>query len=161
MFSKGSKAPLFVFIIYYNIISKELNTTEKHLESIGNWKGNQSAAQGATFDISIERILFAMVAGMILAPGSKLSLKSWVSKKAYINGLAKVDVHSLYRAMYLLMESNEEIQKQVFTEAAKHAGLDLNLIFLDTTNTYFETDEDTSDYDMNTRSQPWYRLSLR
>jgi transposase len=47
--------------------------------------------------------------------------------------------------MDLLVESNEALQQQVFTEVAKHASLDLDLIFLDTTNTYFETEEDTSD----------------
>jgi transposase len=68
-----------------------------------------------------------------------------VSKKAYIDGLAEVGVHNLYRAIDLLVESNEALQKRVFTEVAKHASLELNLIFLDTTNTYFETNEDTSD----------------
>lgn len=86
-----------------------------------------------------------MVAGRILAPGSKLSLEHWVSRKAYINDLADVDVHNLYRAMDLLVASNQELQKQVFTAVAKYASLDLDLIFLDTTNTYFETDEDPSD----------------
>jgi len=112
---------------------------------LGIGKAIKALLKERQFEIPIERLVFAMVAGRILAPGSKLSLEHWVSKKAYINGLAEVEVHNLYRAMDLLMESNEELQKQVFTEVAKHAGLDLNLIFLDTTNTYFETDEDTSD----------------
>jgi len=112
---------------------------------LGIGRALRALVKDRQFDIPIERLLFAMVAGRILAPGSKLSLEHWVSKKAYINDLADVDVHNLYRAMDLLVASNEELQKQVFTEVAKHASLDLNLIFLDTTNTYFETDEDTSD----------------
>jgi len=112
---------------------------------LGIGRALRALVKDRQFDIPIERLLFAVVAGRILAPGSKLSLEHWVSKKAYINDLADVDVHNLYRAMDLLVASNEELQKQVFTEVAKHASLDLNLIFLDTTNTYFETDEDTSD----------------
>lgn len=119
-----------------------LDALWKHL---GIGRAIQALVKDRSFDIPIERLLFAMVAGRILSPGSKLSLEHWVSKKAYINDLADVDVHNLYRAMDLLIASNEELQKQVFTEVAKHASLDLDLIFLDTTNTYFETDEDISD----------------
>jgi len=96
------------------------------------------------FSTPVERLCFAMVAGRVLSPGSKLSLEHWVSKKAYVPGLSEVDVHTLYRAMDLLVESNEALQKNVFTEVAKNARLDVDLIFLDTTNTYFETDEDPS-----------------
>jgi len=119
------------------------------LDALWNRLGIAKAIKGLLkdrqFETPIERLLFTMVAGRILAPGSKLSLEHWVSKKAYINDLPEVDVHNLYRAMDILMESNEELQKMVFTEVAKNASLDLDLIFLDTTNTYFETDEDTSD----------------
>ena len=112
---------------------------------LGIGKAIKELVKDRQFGIPVERLLFAMVAGRILAPGSKLSLEHWVSKKAYIHDLSEVDVHNLYRTMDLLVESNEELQKQVFTEVAKHASLDLDLIFLDTTNTYFETDEDPSD----------------
>lgn len=97
------------------------------------------------FVTPIERLCFAMVAGRILSPGSKLSLEHWVSQKAFIKGLEAVDVHNLYRAMDFLIESNDELQKAVFTEVARSTNLDVDLIFLDTTNTYFETDEDPSE----------------
>lgn len=99
---------------------------------LGIGKAIKELVKERQFDIPVERLLFAMVAGRILAPGSKLSLEQWVSRKAYINDLAEVDVHNLYRAMDLLVESNEELQKKVFTAVAKHASLDLDLIFLDT-----------------------------
>ena len=112
---------------------------------LGIGKAIKELLKERQFDIPIERLCFAMVAGRILAPGSKLSLEHWVSRKAYVNDLSEVDVHNLYRAMDLLVESNKELQKRVFTEVAKNASLDLDLIFLDTTNTYFETGEDPSD----------------
>jgi transposase len=112
---------------------------------LGMAKAVKGLLKDRQFEKPVERLLFALVAGRVLAPGSKLSLEHWVSKKAYIEGLAEVDVHNLYRAMDLLVESNEALQKQVFTEVAKVAPLDVDLIFLDTTNTYFETDEDASD----------------
>lgn len=112
---------------------------------LGMAKAIKELVKDRQFETPVERLCFAMVAGRILAPGSKLSLEHWVSKKAYIDGLSEVDVHALYRAMDLLAESNEALQKQVFTEVAKASPLDVDLIFLDTTNTYFETDEDASD----------------
>ena len=128
--------------------SKDLGGTWL-LDALWNRLGMAKAIRGLLkerqFETPVERLLFAMVAGRILAPGSKLSLEHWVSKKAYIKELREIDVHNLYRAMDLLVESNEELQRQVFTEVAKNARLDVNLIFLDTTNTYFETDEDTAD----------------
>lgn len=119
------------------------------LDALWNKLGMANAIRGLLedrqFSTPVERLCFAMVAGRILAPGSKLSLEHWVSRKAYIADLDEVDVHTLYRAMDLLVESNQTLQKQVFTEVARNARLDVDLIFLDTTNTYFETDEDASD----------------
>ena len=91
------------------------------------------------FQKPLERLIFAMVTGRILEPGSKPLLEHWVGKKAYINDLKKVDVHNLYRAMDVLIESNEKLQKEVFSAISRNMKLDVDLIFLDTTNTYFET----------------------
>ncbi|MFA6366898.1 MAG: IS1634 family transposase [Candidatus Hydrogenedentales bacterium] len=127
--------------------SRELGGTLL-LDALWNRLGMAKAIKGLLnerqFATPVERLCFAMVAGRILAPGSKLSLEHWVSKKAYIRDLVNVDVHNLYRAMDLLVESSEELQKHIFTEVSKNAHLDVDLIFLDTTNTYFETDEDAS-----------------
>ena len=96
-----------------------------------------------SFRSPVERMCFALVAGRILDHGSKLSLEHWVENLAYIRGLAFVDVHSLYRVMDFMFESGDSIQQSVFTSVAKNAKLDVDVIFLDTTNTYFECKPDT------------------
>ena len=96
-----------------------------------------------SFRSPVERMCFALVAGRILDHGSKLSLEHWVENLAYIRGLAFVDVHSLYRVMDFMFESGDRIQQSVFTSVAKNAKLDVDVIFLDTTNTYFECKPDT------------------
>ncbi|NCB43311.1 MAG: IS1634 family transposase [Clostridia bacterium] len=96
-----------------------------------------------SFRSPVERMCFALVAGRILDHGSKLSLEHWVENLAYIRGLAFVDVHSLYRVMDFMFESGDRIQQSVFTSVAKNAKLDIDVIFLDTTNTYFECKPDT------------------
>jgi transposase len=96
------------------------------------------------FRTPVERMIFAMVASRIISPGSKLSIEHWVENKVLVPGLRNVDVHNLYRAMDLLVESDEQLQHAVFTSVAKEAKLELDLVFLDTTNTYFECDVDDS-----------------
>lgn len=91
-----------------------------------------------SFRSPVERMCFALVAGRILNHSSKLSLEHWVKDIAYVKGLESVDVHSLYRVMDFMLESWSEIQRAVFTSVAKRTKIDVDIIFLDTTNTYFE-----------------------
>ncbi len=94
----------------------------------------------------VERLLFAMVANRALNPGSKLSLEDWVAEEVLIEGLPAVEVHQLYRAMDFLLEASSEIQREVFFSVANLFNLEVDLIFLDTTTTYFEIEgEDGED----------------
>jgi transposase len=118
-----------------------LNELWHHL---GMGKAISSLVEDRKFRNPIERMIFAMVAARIVSPGSKLSIEHWVERKVLVPGLKNVDVHNLYRAMDLLVESDEQIQHAVFTSVAKEAKLELDLVFLDTTNTYFECAVDES-----------------
>ena len=90
------------------------------------------------YRLPMERLIFAMTANRCLAPGSKLSMEHWVKDEILVDGLQEVEVHQLYRAMDFLLESSEEIQKQVFFSVANLFNLEVDLLFLDTTTTYFE-----------------------
>ncbi len=111
---------------------------------LGMGKAISSLVEDRKFRNPVERMIFAMVASRIASPGSKLSIEHWVEHKVLVPGLKRVDVHNLYRAMDLLVESDEQVQHAVFTSVAKEAKLELDLVFLDTTNTYFECDVDDS-----------------
>lgn len=87
----------------------------------------------------VERLIFAMVANRALNPSSKLNMEHWVAEEAYIPDLKEVEVHQLYRAMDFLLESSEAIQKDVFFSVANLFNLEVDILFLDTTTTYFET----------------------
>lgn len=93
----------------------------------------------------VERLIFAMVANRALAPSSKLSMEEWVSDVVYIPGLSKVEVHQLYRAMDFLLEASETIQREIFFSVANLFNLEVDILFLDTTTTYFETMEEDED----------------
>lgn len=97
------------------------------------------------FRTPVERLVFAMVASRALAPSSKLALENWVADEVMIPGLPEVEVHQLYRAMDVLLGAGEAIQHDVFFSVAHLFNLECDLIFLDTTTTYFEIDREDPD----------------
>ena len=53
-----------------------------------------------------------------------------------------IDLQHLYRAMDVLLEYREIIHKEVYFAVADLLNLEVDLIFIDTTSTYFERDEE-------------------
>jgi transposase len=103
---------------------------------------------GRKLDVALlERIIFALVAGRALAPSSKLEATRWIREEVYIPGLAEVDHTSCYRAMDWLLEHLEALQQTVFFAVADLLSLDVDLIFFDTTSTYFETEFEDGELD--------------
>ena len=97
--------------------------------------------RGRRLDASAERSLFALVANRALAPSSKLSCAAWVSERAAIPGLDLLSDDACYRAMDWLLEIEAELAEQVYWATATLLNLEVDLLFFDTTSTYFETDE--------------------
>jgi len=93
------------------------------------------------FSIDVERHLFAMVANRALDPSSKLGVANWVENKAHVPGIEEVNHHNLYRTMDFLLEAQEAVEKEVFNSVANLLNLEVDLIFFDTTTTYFEVEK--------------------
>lgn len=102
------------------------------------------ALKGRSFKAPIEKALFAMAANRALAPSSKLAIEQWAAQDVFLGDEEPLQVQHLYRAMDFLLEHEDAIQKEVFWSTAHLMNLTVDLIFFDTTNTYFET-EDLSD----------------
>ncbi len=92
------------------------------------------------FQAPVERLVFALVANRALAPRSKLALEDWVAHEVAVPGLEEVAVQQLYRAMDFLLEAAEELQREVFFSVADLLSLEVDLIYFDTTSTYFEVE---------------------
>ncbi|WP_443045979.1 IS1634 family transposase [Streptomyces sp. GQFP] len=88
-----------------------------------------------------ERVLFALVANRALAPSSKLAAADWITHDAHIDQLAEIGEQPCYRAMAWLHEVTADLEKQVFDEVANLLNLEVDLLFFDTTSTYFELEE--------------------
>lgn len=97
------------------------------------------------FSTPVERAIFAMVANRALAPMSKLAIEDWVENDVAITGLPEVQVHQLYRAMDFLIAHGTEVQESVFFSTANLLNLEVDLLYFDTTSTYFEVEPDPDD----------------
>ncbi len=97
---------------------------------------------GRRFTTDVERVLFALVANRCVDPRSKLSAAEWASFDAAIPGLTAMDEDQAYRAMDLLIEADAQaqVQEAVFFAVADLLNLEVDLLFFDTTSTYFERD---------------------
>jgi len=96
------------------------------------------------FTTDVERVLFALVANRAIDPMSKLATAEWASNDVAVPGLASMDEDQAYRAMDLLVEADTdaEVQQAVFFAVADLLNLEVDLLFFDTTSTYFETELD-------------------
>ena len=98
-------------------------------------------AAGTRRDPVVERVLFALVANRALAPSSKLAATSWVAHDVALPGLAQVSDDACYRAMDWLLAVEHDLARGVFDAVADLLNLEVDLIFFDTTSTYFETED--------------------
>jgi len=94
----------------------------------------------------VERAIFAMVANRLsVKPLSKLAGCDWVAERAFIEGLAEVSDDECYRAMDFLHAALAQLQERVFFRVANLLDLEVDLLFFDTTSTYWETDRLTEE----------------
>jgi transposase len=95
------------------------------------------------FQVPISKAVFAMVANRCLAPSSKLAITEWIERDVHVPGLEQIDVQVLYRAMDYLLDRQKELEKEIFWSVSTLLNLEVDLLFFDTTSTYFETENQT------------------
>src|SRR5918996_636408 len=102
---------------------------------------------GRRFTTDVERVLFALVANRAIDPLSKLATAEWASHDVALPGIESMDEDQAYRAMDLLVEADAqaEVQEAVFFAVADLLNLEVDLLFFDTTSTYFERDTEDPD----------------
>ena len=110
-------------------------------ERLGIGPAARALLKGRRRDPGAERVLFALTANRALAPSSKLAAARWASEDVLVRGLPATTDDACYRAMDWLLEIRGQLEKQVFDRAAELLGLEIDLLFFDTTSTYFVTEE--------------------
>jgi hypothetical protein len=101
--------------------------------------GLRASGRGRPRDsAAAERVLFGLVANRALAPSSKLAAAEWMSRDVHIDGLAETSDDACYRAMDWLYSVRRRLERQVYDKVAGLLDLEVDLLFFDTTSTYFE-----------------------
>jgi Transposase DDE domain len=87
-----------------------------------------------------ERVLFALVAQRALEPGSKLAATRWVAERVAVADCPGFSDDSAYAAMDFLLDALGEIAARIFDSVAHLLNLDVDIVFVDATSTYWEVD---------------------
>jgi transposase len=116
-------------------------TLDRLWERLGVGAAIRRVATGRRLDgETVERVLFALVAQRALEPGSKLAATRWVAERVAIDGCPPFGDDQAYRAMDFLLDALEEIASEIFSSVAHLLNLDLDIVFVDTTSTYWEVE---------------------
>ena len=115
------------------------------LDELWHRLGIARALQGAARDRRLdgdvaERILFALVAQRCLEPASKLACVSWVRERVALTSCPSFDDQAAYAAMDFLLDALGEITTGIFDRTANLLNLSCDVIFVDTSSTYWEVD---------------------
>jgi transposase len=114
--------------------------------TLGIDKALGEVLDGRRFRSQVERVLFALVANRAVAPASKLAASDWATCDVAIPGLSMMDADQAYRAMDLLIDADAGahavVQETVFFAVANLLNLEVDVLFFDTTSTYFELDDE-------------------
>ena len=111
-------------------------------EQLGIPQALSQCMKDRSFTSPVEWATFAMVANRALAPDSKRGVEEWVKEDVALGNPESIELQHLYRAMDVLLEYRETIHKEVYFAVADLLNLEVDLIFFDTTSTYFEMDEE-------------------
>jgi Transposase DDE domain len=121
---------------------------------LGIGKEMRRLLKGRRRDEAAERVLFALVANRALAPSSKLAASRWVSEDVLVTGLPATSDDACYRAMDWLTEVKDDLERKVFDNLADLLNLEVDLLFFDTTSTYFVTEDEDEPVFRDSRGMP-------
>jgi len=90
----------------------------------------------ALFPEPLARAVYLMVLGRLASPGSKCATYAW-AEDVYGAGFEEVELHDLYRALDVLSEKKEVLERAWFARR-RDLFTDTDLLYFDTTSTYLE-----------------------
>jgi len=89
-----------------------------------------------------ERALFGMVLNRAVDPRSKLATYAWLAgKEVHFPPSADLQLQDFYRALDLLPQVKDRLERRLAHQVCDLFGTAVDLVFYDTTSTYFEIDE--------------------
>jgi hypothetical protein len=112
------------------------------------------------YEAPVERAIFAMVAHRMVDPSSKRACSDWLEHDAWLPQSRGITLQHLYRAMDFLDECHEPLEAALYLH--RRSLFDkVQLVYYDTTSTYFECDEPGDEPEMYGLRQKGYSRDLR
>ncbi len=119
-------------------------------ERLGIAAALRGVAEGRRLDADVvERICFALVAQRCLEPASKLAAVRWARERVALVGCPDFDDDAAYAAMDFLLAALPEIAERIFSATSNLLNLSCDIIFVDTSSTYFERDVADAEADLD------------
>jgi hypothetical protein len=114
---------------------------ERFWQELGLRELCRSLGEGRRIRFDIERAAFASVLQRIEKPGSDLACTRWL-RDVYGLGFERLSLQHLYRAMDIMAEHKEHVERELFWQGRELFDYGLDLVFFDTTSVYFEGEGD-------------------
>lgn len=96
-----------------------------------------SLSKRKRFKFSFERMVFAQALQRLLEPGSDLAGSKWI-RTLQAPGLDDLRLPHFYRSLGFLWKKKQQIEEALYRRGLDLFNQDLDLVFFDTTSTYFE-----------------------
>lgn len=116
--------------------------------------------KGRKYDAPVERALFALVAHRLVDPSSKLACWDWIEADAYLPDCRELRLQHLYRAMDFLDDAHESLEQALYLHR-RNLFDQVQLVYYDTTSTYFECDDPSDEPEQYGLRQRGYSRDLR
>lgn len=110
---------------------------ERLWEELGLKDRLRSLAARRRFDFDVERMVFAHVLQRLLDPGSDLQGSKWI-RTVHAPGFEALRLPHFYRSLGWLWQKKAAIEDGLFRRGLDLFNQELDLVFFDTTSTYFE-----------------------
>jgi hypothetical protein len=94
------------------------------------------------FEFDLERTAFALALQRLCEAGSDLAGSQWLST-VEAPGFEAIQLQHLYRTVGFLAEVREELERELFFRDRDLFNQELDLVFIDTTSTFFWRDEES------------------
>ena len=97
----------------------------------------EECLKGRRIEFDVDAAAFALALQRLVDPGSDLSGSNWV-KTAMYQPFEGVELQHFYRALDVLWEHRETLEKGIFDARRAGGEAQVDLVFFDTTTLYFE-----------------------
>ena len=97
------------------------------------------------YEKPVHQAILGMVINRCQHPYSKRSTDEWLSKEVYFPPAKELELHHYYRGMDFLLSTGQDLELALYDHYRQLSGRATDMVFYDTTSSYFETDSDTEE----------------